>query len=637
MSVSNQDVSLNIGVDSIFFSNLLLLGFDPAYYEQRYNMPFHKELFKNSNIRGMEIIMYFLFHKLDSKRAERDFQGTVPVIDKKQRTNFRVVALQWLKELKEKGCLQVLNLQPSLLQSAYGENFYNLLLQLSTYVLRCTFEKEFPDYFNNEIPKALYTNFDNLTQVNEVKAAKNVTILHIRTQTRKLIEKAQSVVEKQEKWKNLANKLTKEFKQIEKQETDILEEEREFKSQINNDVFNQTNSSNRTSQLDNIQKLCKKLDKHFDEHSETRQIIKDTTSGKESKIKLFAEDIIKCNENVNFDKFMTEYPNNKYKLNIPSMIENWTKQLTTLHTLIRHNSLQNETIDESKGQFSILGQKDSNFVGNYVQHESAKQHNYLNSISQFTNEVDQLISEMDSNISNIQQDILGSPNFKSPISRRFAGQRLELTKSTPFSNRVPLIKLTDDNMVDDEMCSQEGENCIAKKLCFDDNADFGDEEEMIREIRFSARNAAKSSSSSKKLIFEDEMKQNTISSNNNGIGQAPSIVKDQKVVDDLLLGEGKTNINKLNGGYNNSAKTKQEGFMPFTTTPISREIVTFSIPDEIESSVRPPSPQDPFSFTQQLSFLVENKDKLLPKALSKLTTDEITIQLEDFEAFSKKL
>lgn len=78
-------------------------------------------MFKNTNIKGMEIIMHYLFQKLDPKRAEKDFQLLFPVSDKKQRTTFRTVAMQWLKEMKDRGSIYILNLQPTLLQSAYGE------------------------------------------------------------------------------------------------------------------------------------------------------------------------------------------------------------------------------------------------------------------------------------------------------------------------------------------------------------------------------------------------------------------------------------------------------------------------------------------------------------------------------------
>jgi len=53
---------------------------------------------------------------------------------------------------------------------------YNLLLQVSTHALRSAFENEHSAYVQ-QLPKSFFSNFEQMTQVQETKAAKSVIMV----------------------------------------------------------------------------------------------------------------------------------------------------------------------------------------------------------------------------------------------------------------------------------------------------------------------------------------------------------------------------------------------------------------------------------------------------------------------------
>jgi hypothetical protein len=138
--------------DNLWFTNLLLLGFDPINLEKKHRIVFNKDMFKNANVQGMEIVFHFLFNRLDPKKTEKEFMGAWPVYGKGRRTTFRNKVASWLKSLREERKIHMLTLQNTVLQTCYGENFCHILLELSTYALRCCLHNEFPKYVNEELP-----------------------------------------------------------------------------------------------------------------------------------------------------------------------------------------------------------------------------------------------------------------------------------------------------------------------------------------------------------------------------------------------------------------------------------------------------------------------------------------------------
>ncbi|KAG2391773.1 hypothetical protein C9374_013258 [Naegleria lovaniensis] len=584
-----------IGPESVLFSNLLLLGFDPNAYEEKYNLAFHKDMFKNTNIKGMEIIMYFLFSKLDMKRAEKDFQQLFPVSDKKQRTAFRSVALQWLKEMKDRGQIYVLNLQPTLLQSAYGENLYTLLLQVSTHVLKTCFEREYPSYLEKAISKTFFSNFENMTQLQETKAAKNVIMLHIRNQTRKLVQYARLTVEKQERWQELAQNLTNEYKSMNKQEAELEISERNFNSKTDQRLFDDASATDRSNQLDNISTLFKKLELHHEDSTDMRSIINDISNGRDSRMKIFKEDLTKQNQAVHFEKFVNNY-HGKSKLNLPLMVDNWTKQLFTLHTLIRHHSTQHteQVIDKKKQAMSVLGQKDAANLGNYLENESKKQQQYLNAVTSFSKETNQIVDTMETDILKMRKQLDSSSIMTSPKSRF---NKFSLTQSTPKKSTQKYTQVLQPNNDD--------------ALMEDDIFPVIDEEQAIQQIRKSVREVVEKPQRQQNHVTNDDEREcmDDVTTTSN----LPSLLDVQpnnsSIMNDSLLSTGKS-LHVKHDKYTSSRIPSSTTFTKFVQKQPTDSLLNLN--DRPSSSS------------------ITNK-----RLLKERIDSDYTVELEDFETFSK--
>jgi len=57
--------------ENVFFTNLLLLSFDPHKEEKKHGIPFHPKMFLTTNAKGMQVILYFLLNRLSSEKAKK--------------------------------------------------------------------------------------------------------------------------------------------------------------------------------------------------------------------------------------------------------------------------------------------------------------------------------------------------------------------------------------------------------------------------------------------------------------------------------------------------------------------------------------------------------------------------------------
>ena len=103
-------------VERLFYTNLLLLGFDPQQYEREYQTRLHKEMFQTSNLKAMEVVVWFLLGKYEGEKARNiRLKGVWPVHAGPERTNFRRTAATWMQQVLKR------NVNQSLLQTCYGE------------------------------------------------------------------------------------------------------------------------------------------------------------------------------------------------------------------------------------------------------------------------------------------------------------------------------------------------------------------------------------------------------------------------------------------------------------------------------------------------------------------------------------
>eukprot|EP00118_Oscarella_pearsei_P014364 m.122682 g.122682 ORF g.122682 m.122682 type:complete len:850 (+) comp37796_c0_seq9:415-2964(+) len=121
----------------IFYTNLLLLGFNPEENAEKWNVPFNKDMFALPNKKGMEVIVYTLFDILNPELNHEVFRDCWPPYDKKQEQFFRKKATDWFNSLsKDQKDHSLPRVVPSLLMSPGGNRFYMFLVYFSTYVLR---------------------------------------------------------------------------------------------------------------------------------------------------------------------------------------------------------------------------------------------------------------------------------------------------------------------------------------------------------------------------------------------------------------------------------------------------------------------------------------------------------------------
>jgi hypothetical protein len=58
---------MTLCAETVFWNNLLLLGFDSEEYEKKYQMQFNRDMFQKVNVKGMEIVMFFLIGKIEQE------------------------------------------------------------------------------------------------------------------------------------------------------------------------------------------------------------------------------------------------------------------------------------------------------------------------------------------------------------------------------------------------------------------------------------------------------------------------------------------------------------------------------------------------------------------------------------------
>ncbi|XP_052795156.1 uncharacterized protein LOC128228090 [Mya arenaria] len=133
----------NLDMKQLFFNNLHLLGFDSPAMEATHSIPFNKSMFELPNKRGAEIVLHFLFQRLNPTMCKEAFRDSWPIHDKKREQTFRKTCSNWLTNiLQEEPESHLPRINASLFMSPGGEKFYQLLFYFSGYVLQKAMENE---------------------------------------------------------------------------------------------------------------------------------------------------------------------------------------------------------------------------------------------------------------------------------------------------------------------------------------------------------------------------------------------------------------------------------------------------------------------------------------------------------------
>ncbi|CAI9752598.1 unnamed protein product [Fraxinus pennsylvanica] len=204
------------------YTNCLLLGLDPAIFGIGSNNGTPRVgLFRHSNPKLGEQLLYFILSSLRGPiQSAKDFDKVWPIFDSAQSRDFRKVVQGIISELESQGALPRSNSRVSSLATCCGPRFIELLWQLSLHALREVHRRTFAaDVSSNPLPAPL-------TDVSFSHAATllPVTKGRIALERRRFLKNAETAVQRQAMWSNLAHEMTAEFRGLSAEEAYLQQE-----------------------------------------------------------------------------------------------------------------------------------------------------------------------------------------------------------------------------------------------------------------------------------------------------------------------------------------------------------------------------------------------------------------------------
>ncbi|KAK5783240.1 hypothetical protein PVK06_037748 [Gossypium arboreum] len=219
----DREKERELELESAMYTNCLLLGLDPSIIGLgTSNGTPRVGLFRHSNPKLGEQLLYFILSSLrgpaQSARVislfpvrftfDLDFDRVWPIFDSAQSRDFRKVVQGIISELEAQGALPRSNSRVSSLATCCGPRFVELLWQLSLHALREVHRRTFAsDVASNPLPAPL-------TDVAFSHAATllPVTKARIALERRRFLKNAETAVQRQAMWSNLAHEMTAEFR-----------------------------------------------------------------------------------------------------------------------------------------------------------------------------------------------------------------------------------------------------------------------------------------------------------------------------------------------------------------------------------------------------------------------------------------
>ncbi|PON95272.1 HAUS augmin-like complex subunit [Trema orientale] len=206
----DREKEREIELESAMYTNCLLLGLDPGVIGVGgSNGTPRVGLFRHSNPKLGEQLLYFILSSLRGPiQSAKDFDKVWPIFDSAQSRDFRKVVQGIISELESQGALPRSNSRVSSLATCCGPRFVELLWQLSLHALREVHRRTFAsDVASNPLPASL-------TDVAFSHAATllPVTKARIALERRRFLKNAETAVQRQAMWSNLAHEMTAEFR-----------------------------------------------------------------------------------------------------------------------------------------------------------------------------------------------------------------------------------------------------------------------------------------------------------------------------------------------------------------------------------------------------------------------------------------
>ncbi|PSS35272.1 AUGMIN subunit like [Actinidia chinensis var. chinensis] len=206
----DREKEREIELESAMYTNCLLLGLDPSIIGIGTNNATPRVgLFRHSNPKLGEQLLYFILSSLRGPlQSAKDFDKVWPIFDSAQSRDFRKVVQSIISELESQGALPRSNSRVSSLATCCGPRFVELLWQLSLHALREVHRRTFAaDVASNPLPASL-------TDVAFPHAATLLPVMKARIalERRRFLKNAETAVQRQAMWSNLAHEMTAEFR-----------------------------------------------------------------------------------------------------------------------------------------------------------------------------------------------------------------------------------------------------------------------------------------------------------------------------------------------------------------------------------------------------------------------------------------
>ncbi|GAB2279763.1 AUGMIN subunit 6, variant 2 [Dionaea muscipula] len=206
----DREKEREIELESSMYTNCLLLGLDPTIIGLGANNTTPRVgLFRHSNPKLGEHLLYFILSSLRGPaQSAKDFDKVWPIFDSAQSRDFRKVVQGIISELESQGALPRSNSRVSSLATCCGPRFVELLWQLSLHALREVHRRTFPaDVSSNPLPASLTD-----VAFSHAAALLPVTKARIALERRRFLKNADTAVQRQAMWSNLAHEMTAEFR-----------------------------------------------------------------------------------------------------------------------------------------------------------------------------------------------------------------------------------------------------------------------------------------------------------------------------------------------------------------------------------------------------------------------------------------
>ena len=83
-------------IEAATFTNLLMLGFDPALMERKHATAFHRRMLRKTNAKGMETALHVLIQRGSDEQCAQELALVWPIFDKPSARGFRMLATSLL-------------------------------------------------------------------------------------------------------------------------------------------------------------------------------------------------------------------------------------------------------------------------------------------------------------------------------------------------------------------------------------------------------------------------------------------------------------------------------------------------------------------------------------------------------------